>query len=138
MKTVKLGAALLVAATLFGTVAPAMAADEPLDKVTEGSLIVTRVGGMGTGLVIGTPIAVGRETFKSYKSFTESAADKVGGKFGGKDNGPVCGLVSLVTLPAAIVVGGAKGVYYGTKNGVVGGFDKPFYKDSYSLGAFDE
>ena len=138
MKRVKMGAALLVAATLVGIVAPAMAEDEALDKVTQGSLMVTRMGGVGTGLVIGTPIAVGRETYKSYISFTETAADKVGGKVGGKDNGPVCAIVSLVTLPAAIVVGGAKGVYYGTKNGVWTGFQQPFYKDSYSLGALDE
>ncbi len=138
MKTVKLGAALLVAATVFGTVAPAMAADEPLEKTTQGSLMVTRVGGMASGVVLGTPVAAGRETYKSYINFTEAAADKVGGKVGGKDNGPVCLVVSLVTLPAAVVVGSAKGLYYGVKNGVWGGFDRPFYKDSYSLGALEE
>lgn len=138
MKRVKLGAALLVAATLLGTVAPAMAAEEPLEKATQGGLMVTRVGGMASGVVLGTPIATGRETYKSYISFTEAAADKVGGKVGGKDSGPVCLVVSLVTLPAAVVVGGAKGLYYGVKNGVWGGFEKPFYKDSYSLGVLDE
>jgi len=130
--------ALAVVAMLSSFSMPALAEDEPLDMVTQGSLMVTRVGGVGAGLVVGTPVAVVRETFKSYVGFTQAAADKVGGKMGGKDNGPVCAVVSLVTLPASMVVGGAKGVYYGAKNGVCTGFNQPFHPDSYSLGALEE
>jgi hypothetical protein len=139
VKKFKLGAAALaVVATMSSFAMPAMAEDEPLDMVTQGSLMVTRVGGIGAGVVIGTPVAVVRESFKSYVSFTQAAADKVGGKLGGKDNGPVCAVVSLATLPASLVVGGAKGVYYGTKNGVCTGFNQPFHPDSYSLGNLEE
>lgn len=131
-------AALAVVAMTSVCAMPALADDEPLDKVTQGSLMVTRAGGVGAGVVVGTPVAVVRQSLKTYVNFTQSAADKVGGKLGGKDNGPVCAVVSLVTLPASLVVGGAKGVYYGTKNGVTNGFNQPFHPDSYSLGSYEE
>ena len=131
-------AALAVVAMVGSFSAPAMAEEDGLEMATQGALMVTRVGGIGAGLVIGTPIAVTKQVSKTYVSYTQAAADKVGEKMGGKDNGPVCAVVSLVTLPAALVVGGAKGVYYGTKNGVKGGFDTPFHPDSYSLGNLEE
>ncbi len=138
MKISKLGLTLAVLAGLSGF-SPAFAdGDEPLDKVVNGSLIVTRVGGLGAGLVVGTPVAVVRESLKTYVSFTQGAADKVGEKIGGKDNGPLCAVVSLVTIPASLVVGGAKGLYYGGKNGFVHGFNEPFHPDSFSLGKLDE
>lgn len=139
MKKFKLGAAALAVVAMIGSFStPAKAEQDGLEMVTQGSLMVTRVGGIGAGLVVGTPVAVVRQTFKTYVDYTQAAADKVGEKVGGKDNGPVCAVVSLVTLPASLVVGGAKGVYYGAKNGFVNGFDKPFHPDSYSLGSLEE
>lgn len=132
----KFGALLALAATLAMT-APARAADDGLDMATQGSLMVTRVGGIGAGVVVGTPIAVIRESVKSYIDLTQSAADSVGEPMGGKDSGPVCLVVSLVTLPAGLLVGGAKGLYYGTRNGVVSGFNTPFHPDSFSLGELE-
>lgn len=133
----KLGAALALVAML-GVSSPAMAADEePMEMVTQGSLIVTRTAGLGAGVVVGTPVAIVRQTYKNYVSFTQSAADKVGEKMGGKDSGPVCAVCSLVTLPASMVVGGAQGVYYGVKNGVVSGFNQPFHPDSFSMGELE-
>ncbi len=43
----------------------------------------TRVGGIGAGVVVGTPIAVVRESVKSYIDLTQGAADSVGEKMGG-------------------------------------------------------
>jgi hypothetical protein len=134
----KLNMAALAVVAIAGFNAPAMAESDGLEMATQGSLMVTRVGGVGAGLVIGTPVAVTKQVSKTYVNYTQAAADKVGGKVGGKDNGPACAVVSLVTLPAALVVGGAKGLYYGTKNGVKGGFNTPFHPDSYSLGAIEE
>jgi len=129
-----------VAATLsllmmVASFAPALAKDEEgaLDKSVQGCLMVTRVGGVGAGLVLGAPVAVVRETISSYISMTQGAADKVGGAIGGKDNGIACGAVSLVTAPAAVVVGGAKGLYYGSKNGMMHGFNEPFSPASFSI-----
>ncbi len=130
MKRMELAA---VAALLMslGMVAPAMAADDgPLEKVVGGSLWVTRVSAVGAGTVVGTPVAATRQMYKAYTDWTPALADKVGGK----DFGPSCALVSLVTLPAAVVWGGITGPYYGTKNGFVHGFNNPFTHQSFSLG----
>ena len=117
-----------------GTLAPALAADnDGLDTAVNGSLLVTRVGGLAAGLVIGTPIAVVREIGHNYMHFTEGAADKIGGH----DNGPACVLASIFSIPAALVVGSAKGLYAGTKNGVQG-FNSPFQADSFSSRNLDE
>ncbi len=132
----KFGALLALAATLLVS-APVRADEEALDMVTQGSLMFTRVGGMGAGLVVGTPIAIVRESVKSYIDLTQGAADSVGESMGGKDSGPVCLVVSFVTLPAGLLVGGAKGLYYGTRNGVVSGFNTPFHSDSFSLGELE-
>lgn len=125
----------LAALVAMGSVAPAFADDDTgLDKAANASLIVTRIGGLGAAMVVGMPIAVVRETTRSYRGLTNSAADKIGGK----DFGPSCLLVSLVTLPAAMVVGGAKGTYIGSRNAMKHGFNDPFNSDSFSVGKLEE
>ncbi|MBS1954965.1 MAG: hypothetical protein JST89_12320 [Cyanobacteria bacterium SZAS-4] len=134
MKSSKIALA-LAALLATGSVAPAFADDDSgVDKAANASLIVTRIGGLGAGLVVGAPIAIVRETTRSYRGLTESAADKVGGK----DFGPSCLLVSLVTLPASLVVGGAKGTYIGSRNAMKHGFNDPFNSDSFSVGKLEE
>jgi hypothetical protein len=119
----------------LGAIAPAFADDDTgLDKAVNGSLIVSRVGGLGAGLFFGVPIAIMRQTTSSYKSMTNGAADKVGGH----DFAPSCALASIVTLPAALVVGPLKGTYTGTKNAVVHGFNEPFAAGSFSVGKLEE
>lgn len=124
----------LSAVMAAGLVTPALASDDGVEKVVDGSLIVTRMGGLGAGMVIGTPVAVTRQVVKSYKDMTEKAADKVGGH----EFGPSCALVSLVTVPAALVYGGATGVFYGSKNAFVHGFNEPFHPDSFSVGKLED
>ena len=114
--------------------APVFASDEAMDKVTQGALLPTRVGGVVAGIAVGTPIAVIRESVKSYKDLTNSAAEQIHGK----ECGPACLIVSLFTLPAGLVVGGVKGTYYGLKNGFMSGFQTPFHPDSFSLGELDK
>jgi hypothetical protein len=123
-------AALAVAAVA----APAFAADDNMDKVVQGALLPTRVGGVAAGVVVGTPIAIVRQSVKGYKDLTEKCADKIGGK----DCGPACLLVSVVTLPAGLVYGGATGTYYGMKNGIMDGFQTPFHPDSFSVNKLEE
>jgi hypothetical protein len=130
VKRSKLAAAASLCMVL-GMLSPAFAAgDEPLDKVVDGSLIFTRVGGVGTALVVGPPVASVRESYKYYIDWTNTCADKVGGK----DFGPSCALVSLVTLPTALVWGSVTGIYHGSKNAFMKGFTTPFHPDSFSLG----
>lgn len=114
--------------------APVFANDEALDKVTQGALLPTRVGGVAAGVVLGTPVAVVRESYKAYKDLTNAGAEQIHGK----ECGPACLLVSVFTLPAGLVVGGVKGTYYGLKNGIMGGFQTPFHPDSFSLGELDK
>lgn len=110
--------------------APVMAADdETMEKVTQGALLPTRVGGVVAGTVIGTPIAIVRESYKSYVDLTSKAAEEIKAK----DCGPACLLVSVFTLPAGLIVGGVKGTYYGLKNGFMDGFQTPFHPDSFSI-----
>jgi hypothetical protein len=116
-----------------GTMLPALADDDGLGKAVDSGLLVTRVGGLGAAWIVGCPIAVIRETTKSYISMTSAVADKIGGH----NFGPSVLVASVVTAPAALVVGSAKGVYAGTKN-AVDGFNEPFKPDSFSIGNLEE
>lgn len=124
----------LVLALLASNLLPAIAGEEGLDKSVDGSLIVTRVGGVGAGLVVGTPVACIKESIKSVKDLTSHAADQVGGH----EFGPSVLLVSVATVPAGLLVGGVKGVYFGTKNALVHGFNEPFHPNSFSMGDLEE
>jgi hypothetical protein len=124
-------AALSIALGVFA--APVMAADKDgggLERAVDGSLIVTRVGGVGAGMVIGTPVAIVRDTLHMYRSWTPDLADKVGGK----DFFPSVALVSIATLPASMVWGGVCGTYHASRNALNKGFNEPFHPDSFSLG----
>lgn len=122
-------AAALSLCMMLGTLTPALADDDALEKVVDGSLMVTRLGGVGAGMVIGPPVATLRETVKAYKEMTPGLADKVGGS----DNGPVMLVSSVFTIPASMILGTLKGIYYGGKNGMIEGFNAPFGPASFSL-----
>jgi hypothetical protein len=99
----------------------------------DGGLLITRLSGMSAALVVGTPIAIVRETAHSYVSMTTSVADKIGGHA----FAPSVVAASFVTGPAALVVGPAKGIYAGGKNAIVG-FNEPFKPESFSIGNLEE
>ena len=133
MKTSKL-AALLAMTIAFGFSAPMFAAEskgsgDHMETVVDGSLIVTRAGGVGSALVVGTPVAIVRDSYKDYTTWTSSLADQVGGH----DFAPSCALVSLVTLPAALVWGAVTGTYHGVRNGLTEGFTEPFNPKSFNI-----
>lgn len=120
----------LTMVALMGAVAPAFAADnDGLEKTVGVAEWPVRVAGVGCGSVGGTPIAAVRQGMKAYTAWTPALADKVGGK----DCGPCCALVSVVTIPAAVAWGGVTGPYYGIKNGFNHGFNNPFTHQSFSL-----
>ena len=132
MKKQVLGLAMVMVASA-SVAAPVMAADDAMEKVTQGALLPTRVGGVVAGTVLGTPVAVARESYKSYIDLTSKGAESIKGK----ECGPACLLVSVFTLPAGLVVGGVKGTYYGIKNGFMKGFETPFHPESFSLGELE-
>jgi hypothetical protein len=100
-----------------------------MDHVVDGSLIVTRVGGVGAGLLFGVPVAAVRQSYKWYTTWTPELADHMGGK----DFGPSCAAVSVVTLPASLIWGTVTGCYVGGKNGLNKGFTEPFNPSSFSI-----
>jgi hypothetical protein len=144
-------ATLLSLATAIGIAAPMFAADKAatkvstpakvssssdattghpgLDQAVEGGLMVTRVGGVGAALVLGTPVAIVRDTYKSYTTWTPQWADK----FGGKDFAPSVALVSIASVPASLVWGTVSGTYHGTHNAFTKGFNEPFNPSSFSM-----
>lgn len=127
-------AGLLSALCAASMVAPAMAASgdsDAMDKVMQVSEFPVRVAGVGTGIVLGTPVAILRQSVHSYMQMTNPVADKIGGH----DCGLSCGAASLVTIPASLVKGTVLGSYYGVKNGMVDGFSTPFNTSSFSLGS---
>ena len=125
-------AALAALSMALGIVSPALADDKGggLERAVDGSLVVTRVGGVGAAAVLGTPVAVVRDVLHMYKTWTPDLADKVGGK----DFAPSVALVSVATVPASLVWGGVCGTFHGTRNAVTKGFNEPFHPDSFSLG----
>lgn len=133
MKTSKL-AALLATTIALGIGLPMFAAEtkgsgDHMETVVDGSLIFTRAGGVGAGVVLGTPVAIVRDTYKSYTTWTPALADQIGGK----DFAPSCALVSLVTVPASMVWGTVTGTFHGTRNGLTKGFTEPFNPASFSI-----
>lgn len=135
MKKQILSMAMAVLAT-GATFAPAFAADSKsgADTANDVAMVPVRLCGVAAGVVIGTPIAIVRESHKSYMDLTGAGAEQIHGK----DCGPACLLVSIVTLPAGLVLGTVKGGYYGLKNGVMKGFDAPFNAESFSTGKLEE
>jgi hypothetical protein len=129
-----LGAPILAAPAIAADAGGHKKDDSGLDKVMQGSLLPVRLGGIVAGVAIGTPVAVARESYKSYLDLTGAGAEQIHGR----DSAPVCVLVSLFTLPTGIVLGACKGSYYGVKNGVTKGFNEPFNSDSFSFGTLDE
>jgi hypothetical protein len=133
VKTSKL-AALLAMTIALGIGSPMFAAESTgseggLETAVDGSLMVTRAGGVGAALVVGTPVAIVRDSYKYYTDWTPSLADHVGGK----DFGPSMALVSLVTLPAAMTWGTVTGTFHGVRNGFTEGFQEPFNAKSFNI-----
>ena len=126
----KLAALVALSMALGIVAAPVNAADKDgLERAVDGSLIVTRVGGVGAGLVVGTPVAIFRDVVHHYTTWTPGLAEHVGGK----DFAPSMALVSIATMPASLVWGGVTGTFHGSRNAFTKGFETPFHPDSFSL-----
>jgi hypothetical protein len=88
---------------------------------------------VGAGLVVGTPVAVVRQTAERSMGITGDFADKIGGK----DSLPPVLFASVLGVPFGLLVGSAEGVYFGGKNAIQHGVEKPFSKESFSLGELE-
>ncbi len=112
-------------------VAPAPAqADEDLKDMTMNTVLFPiKAVGIGAGMVVGIPVAITRRASVRSMEFTDSFADNIGGH----EHIPPRAMASLVGIPFGILVGAGEGVYYGGKNAIVNGSDKPFCLGSFSL-----
>lgn len=105
-------------------------ADSVNDMAKNTAMFPVKVLAVGTAAAVGTPIAVTRQVAVRIREFTGEFADKIGGK----EDFPPNLFASVLSIPFGTLVGAAEGMYYGPKNAVVHGVEKPFSQDSFSLG----
>lgn len=128
--------ALFAAGLLLSVVStlPVRASDSVPDMAKNTALFPVKVLAVGTAAAVGTPIAVVRQVAVRIRDFTGTFADKIGGK----DSFPPNLFASVLSIPFGTLVGSAEGLYYGPKNAVQHGVEKPFSQDSFSLGSMEE
>lgn len=120
--------ALTLLAIGAGSVLPACA-DDNKEMMHNAAMFPVRALGMGTALVVGTPIAVTRRVSNRVIGITSDFADKIGGK----DNFPPVAGAAILGVPFGIIVGTGEGLYYGGKNAISHSVEKPFSSASFSL-----
>ena len=108
-------------------------ADSVPDMAKNAAMFPVTAVGVGSAVVVGTPIAVTRQVAVRIREYTGTFADKIGGK----EDFPPNLFASVLSVPFGALVGTAEGLYYGPKNAVVHGVEKPFSVASFSLGDMD-
>lgn len=108
-------------------------AEEPKEMVKNSAMFPVKALAVGAGLVVGTPVAVVRQTAERSIGITGDFADKIGGK----DSLPPVLFASVLAVPFGLLVGSAEGIYFGGKNAIQHGVEKPFSKESFSLGELE-
>lgn len=132
MKNLK---ALLAAGILASVLLQAPArADSVNDMAKNTAMFPLKILAVGSAAAVGTPIAVTRQVAVRIREFTGTFADKIGGK----EDFPPNLFASVLSIPFGTLVGAAEGLYYGPRNAVVHGVEKPFSQASFSLGDMDE
>lgn len=106
----------------FAGVTPVFAGDNPVKQVL---MFPVKIAAFGTGVVVGTPIAIVRT---SAKNSCKSTKD-----IGGEGNAVKTGLAAIVGVPFGVFTGTLEGSYYGLSNATMH-TDKPFCKEAFSLG----
>src|SRR5262249_34835257 len=85
---------------------------------------------VGTGMVVGIPVAITRRASTRSLGYTKEFADKIGGS----DHIPPMFFAGFWGIPTGIFVGTCEGVYFGGKNAIVNGAgEKPFSLATFSL-----
>lgn len=127
MKKILIGTLALTA--LMGTCAPAHAEKEG-EMAKQALLLPVRFAAMGSGMVVGTPVAITRRTSNRCIEFTKTFADNIGGH----EHLVPMAMASVMGVPFGMIVGTGEGVYHGGRNAISHGWEKPFSLDSFSLG----
>ena len=124
--------ALLAVGLIVGILSalPVQASDSVTDMAKNTAMFPVQILAVSSAAAVGTPIAVVRQVGVRIRDFTGTFADKIGGK----DSFPPNLFASVLSIPFGTLVGSAEGLYYGPKNAVQHGVEKPFCQDSFSLG----
>ena len=126
--------ALLAASLLISAFAALPAqADSVNDMAKNTAMFPLKAVAIGSAAVVGTPIAVTRQVAVRIREFTGTFADNIGGK----EDFPPNLFASIASVPFGTIVGVGEGLYYGPKNALVHGLDKPFSQASFSLAEID-
>lgn len=120
---------MLLAALAIATAAPANAEDTK-EMAKNAALLPVKAVAVGTGMVVGIPVAITRRSSNRCIEFTQNFADKIGGK----EHMPPTMFGAILGMPFGLIVGTGEGVYYGGKNAIEGGAgEKPFGLGTFSL-----
>lgn len=120
---------LALSAATFGIATPAHAEKEG-EMAKQALLLPVRMTAIGSGMVVGIPVAITRRSSNRCIEFTQTFADNIGGK----EHIIPMAMASIMGVPFGLVVGSAEGVHAGGKNAISSGWEKPFSLDSFSLG----
>ncbi|HEY9867571.1 MAG TPA: hypothetical protein V6D08_00065 [Candidatus Obscuribacterales bacterium] len=101
------------------------------EAARKAAMVPVRLAAFATGVVFGTPIAIVRKIAENTADATKSAA-------GGSDNKLKLAAGSLVGLPVGIFTGSLEGAWLGWSNSWEHSSEKPFGKESFSLGELKE
>jgi hypothetical protein len=119
----------LLAALALTTCGPAYAEDAKEMAINAAWFPVKAVA-VGSGMVIGIPVAITRRSSNRCIEFTQNFADKIGGK----EHIPPMMIASVMGMPFGLIVGTGEGVYFGGRNAINHGVEeKPFSLSTFSL-----
>lgn len=114
----------------IGSSLPALADDDYKGMAKNTAMFPVRTLALGSGVVVGTPIAVTRRVSNRCIGYTQTFADQIGGK----EHLPPVLFASVLGVPFGLLAGSAEGVYFGGKNAISNCVEHPFSKESFSLG----
>lgn len=113
---------------LAASSAPCFAADA--QEMAQGyAMFPVKALAIGSGTVVGIPIAITRRASSRSVEFTQNFADQIGGH----ENIIPSAFGMLMGVPFGLLVGTGEGVYYGGKNAITNGYETPFSLASFSL-----
>jgi len=119
----------ILAALALTTSGPAYAEDAKEMAINAAWFPVKAVA-VGSGMVVGIPVAITRRTSNRCIEYTQNFADKIGGK---EHIHPML-FASVMGVPFGLLVGTGEGVFYGGKNAINHGVEeKPFSLGTFSL-----
>lgn len=119
----------ILAALALTATGPAYAEDAKEMAINAAWFPVKAVA-VGSGMVVGIPVAITRRSSSRAIEYTQNFADKIGGK----DSIPPMFFASFMGIPFGLLVGTGEGVYFGGRNAISHGVEeKPFSLATFSL-----